>query len=330
MIEGRIDSVRTLLEAGDETINDLLKNLDELLSLTGATADRLGIVGARSSERLVSARYSAELIDDPEQLSSRTTWNEDLAVIEWALRPAVPVEKGRAVLPGGRWNDLANEDLSGIERAVCRLDLVTADGGRMQAGSGVFVATKGGDPGVATAAHVVKAVRAHGWEDGQGEVVAVGVDLHADEPKSLSVTSVVEMDPDRDLAVLRCAGDPPPDALEFAPAPAEGDEVAVFGFPFFDSRRDAWAHDFGFREPTGVLRVSPGVSLGPGTYQWRSATVEAFSHDASTLSGSSGSAVLELSGWRLVGLHVGGHPLRSSRFNRFEWNLAIPVAPRPG
>ena len=331
-VEPRLEQIRLLLGPDKGATDTLIVQLDQLLAASGGTADRLGIVGARGPERLASARFVADFLDDPERLSARPSWEEDLAVVEWVLRPAVPLEGGRAAFPEGRWGRLAGQDFSALAASVCRLD-VSRDGGiRTQAGSGFFVTADDGEPAIVTAAHVISSVEALGWPRGPIHLLAINAeDPRAGTPTALEVTGVRQIDLELDVAVVAVVGGVEVAPLVSAPPPAEGAEIVVLGYPYFDSRLDPWARDFGFREPAGVLRIAPGVSLGAGIRKWRNASIEAFSHDASTLSGSSGSAVFELSGPRLVGVHVGGKPQLTSDVNRFEWNLAVPfpvAAPR--
>jgi S1-C subfamily serine protease len=93
------------------------------------------------------------------------------------------------------------------------------------------------------------------------------------------------------------------------PAPFQGRRVYAVGYPVEDSR-NLWGQRITptpvFRrvfgaddESLGTKRFSPGTVLG-----WRDANV--FTHDASTLPGSSGSCIVDFEDRRVVGLHYGG------------------------
>jgi len=88
-----------------------------------------------------------------------------------------------------------------------------------------------------------------------------------------------------------------------------GRRVYAVGYPIEDSR-NLWGQKitpvpvfrrvFGIDEESlGTKRFSPGTILG-----WENTNV--FTHDASTLPGSSGSCIVDFENRRVVGLHFGG------------------------
>ncbi|MGH9753909.1 MAG: DNA/RNA non-specific endonuclease, partial [Blastocatellia bacterium] len=105
-----------------------------------------------------------------------------------------------------------------------------------------------------------------------------------------------------DMAVLRVkkdAGLPPP--LSLADKNAEtGQQIAVVGYPAKDSRNNAGVMADVFQEIYDVKRFAPGEVVTPGVDTWY------LTHDASTLGGNSGSAVIDLGSQKVVGLHFGG------------------------
>lgn len=105
-----------------------------------------------------------------------------------------------------------------------------------------------------------------------------------------------------DMAVLRVKKDnglPPP--LSLADKNAEtGQQIAVVGYPAQDSRNDTGVMADVFREIYDVKRFAPGEVVTPGADTWY------LTHDASTLGGNSGSAVIGLDSQKVVGLHFGG------------------------
>jgi len=105
-----------------------------------------------------------------------------------------------------------------------------------------------------------------------------------------------------DMAVLRViknGGLPPP--LSLASKNAEvRQQIGVVGYPAKDSRNDVGVMADVFREIYDVKRFAPGEVVTPGADTWY------LTHDASTLGGSSGSAVIDLDSQKIVGLHFGG------------------------
>lgn len=105
-----------------------------------------------------------------------------------------------------------------------------------------------------------------------------------------------------DMAVLRVkkdAGLPAP--LSLADKDAEtGEQIAVVGYPAKDSRNNAGVMADVFRDIYDVKRFAPGEVVKSGVDTWY------LTHDASTLGGNSGSAVIDLGSQKVVGLHFGG------------------------
>ncbi len=111
-------------------------------------------------------------------------------------------------------------------------------------------------------------------------------------------------------------------------------EVGVIGHPSFDSNRDPFPKYFGFGNEFGVKRFSPGLIRGMENRNWLSQDVEVFLHDATTLSGSSGSCILDLKNMNVVGLHFGGWPMQRQKMEiadkdvmaqLFHTNGAVPL-----
>jgi hypothetical protein len=110
--------------------------------------------------------------------------------------------------------------------------------------------------------------------------------------------------------------------------------IVVIGHPAYDSKRDIFPAYFGFGTALGVKRCSPGLIRAVCERKWLGSLVEVFLHDATTLSGSSGSCVVEVSTSRVIGLHFGGWPLPPIQISAssgnviaqlFEANGAVPL-----
>lgn len=109
-----------------------------------------------------------------------------------------------------------------------------------------------------------------------------------------------------DIAILEVAG-AVPRPIELGDDANVADWVGVIGYPARDSRNGADAQDRIFGSTYGVKRFAPGkVMQGPAN------TPFILAHDASTLGGNSGSAVVDLRSGKAVGLHFAGRQLVSN------------------
>ncbi len=144
-----------------------------------------------------------------------------------------------------------------------------------------------------------------------------------DRPSEAQVTieSVLAIHPHWDMALLRTRG------LDHEAHPTltlstreTGDlfeaGIAVVGYPAYDRRNPADLQNEIFRGRFGVKRLQPGLAREVATVGSFGHQVEALTHDASTLGGNSGSAVIDLSSGKVVGLHFGGQYLLA--------NYAVP------
>jgi hypothetical protein len=159
-----------------------------------------------------------------------------------------------------------------VRRARPSVVRVTAVGrSRVTVGSGFVVAPRL----IGTNAHVIAGARSVrvATESGRGVVA-----------------TIVETDPDRDLALLRLPRDLRRPPLRFAPSVRLGSEIAALGFPYGAS----------FRAPAGRVREEL-TSRRAGTRRLRN-LIET---SAPLYPGSSGGPVLDLAG-RVVGVVVAG------------------------
>jgi len=112
-----------------------------------------------------------------------------------------------------------------------------------------------------------------------------------------------------DMAVLKLEKSknlPPPLKLA-AKAPKAQQQIAVVGYPARDSRNGADAMAGIFKDIYEVKRFAPGEVVVPGDDgTWY------LTHDASTLGGNSGSALLDLDTQTVLGLHFGGSFLKTN------------------
>ncbi len=142
--------------------------------------------------------------------------------------------------------------------------------------------------------------------------------------------------PHWDMALLRVSsadGKPLPRPLPLArqPPPAFGggaiQHVFAVGYPALDTRRDdpvAIEQQMNiFRKIFNRKRLMPGYLNGYRSVKTKwDATLEATTHDASTLGGASGSSVIDLTTGIVLSLHFGGRYLETN-YGVPAWELAL-------
>jgi DNA/RNA endonuclease G (NUC1)/V8-like Glu-specific endopeptidase len=140
--------------------------------------------------------------------------------------------------------------------------------------------------------------------------------------RRVRVEGVRMIHPYWDMAILEV--EKLPDGVEIlslsqaAPPTLFGREVAVLGYPAFDPRNDKEVQHELFKRIYNVKRMQPGIYTRQGVVRSFGNRVRASCHDASTLGGNSGSAVVDLQSGQVVGLHFGGLYQRA--------NFAVPSA----
>ena len=112
-----------------------------------------------------------------------------------------------------------------------------------------------------------------------------------------------DLHPDMALLKLKAGDDCPlPDPLELdSVEPAHMDDIALIGYPFEDTYNDSAAMKTIFEDIYGVKRLSPGTVRGTRDHG------RILEHDCTSLSGSSGSPVFNLSRGKVCGIHYSGH-----------------------
>lgn len=142
------------------------------------------------------------------------------------------------------------------------------------------------------------------------------------EPVFVDIRDIVLIHPHWDMAVLRVSGlQTGHPALKLGVTPPEElaeRDIAVIGYPAQDSRND---YSLQYQIFRGIFDVK---RLQPGKLKTRERIVDSFgndvytiTHDASTLGGNSGSAVIDVGTGEVVGLHFGGRYLKA--------NYAVPT-----
>lgn len=156
-----------------------------------------------------------------------------------------------------------------------------------------------------------------------GETAAVDFrrEQGTDDSLLLSIDKVLMIHPYWDMAVLQVQG--LSDAIRplvlstRAPEELEGREVAVIGYPAKDWRNDSAVQDQVFGGVYNVKRLQPGKVRETKPCASYGNTLQAMTHDCSTLGGNSGSALIDVSCGEVLGLHFAGSYLKD--------NYAVPA-----
>ena len=141
-----------------------------------------------------------------------------------------------------------------------------------------------------------------------------------DRTAYLSVRAVEMIHPYWDMALLRVDDLPTDRMLRLSvksPEELLDHNVVVIGYPARDERNDIALQDRIFNRTYNVKRLQPGVIRARAKIQSFENTVNALTHDASTLGGNSGSAVIEVDTGEVVALHFAGEYLKA--------NYAVPM-----
>ena len=169
------------------------------------------------------------------------------------------------------------------------------------------------------------------------------IDLKQEAGSETSVTlNVVKtslIHPHWDAAILTVTGVPPDlEPLTLASeSPNDERLIAVVGYPAFDPRNNPEVQRDVFHNIFEKKRLQPGYWKAPRVIESFGHSVEASTHDASTLGGNSGSAVIDVATGQILGLHFAGVYL-DTNYAVPGWELArdaklvdlgVQFAPRP-
>jgi endonuclease G, mitochondrial len=141
-----------------------------------------------------------------------------------------------------------------------------------------------------------------------------------DRTAYLWVRAVEMIHPYWDMALLRVDGLPTDRTLRLSvksPEELIDHKVVVIGYPARDDRSDLALQDRVFSRTYNVKRLQPGFIRARAEIQSFENNVNAMTHDASTLGGNSGSAVIDIDSGDIVALHFAGEYLKA--------NYAVPM-----
>nr|WP_315396023.1 serine protease [uncultured Duganella sp.] len=249
----------------------------------------------------------------PKQLSSLES------IILLIGRPPILVLNDDFELPSGEWEILApfRQDISRTLRSVGRLATGANQIGATYVGTGFMV----GQGVIMTNRHVFEPYGLVVKRDGMWKI-APGITLRIDfkqefgnsEKDEFNVVELLWLDErdDFDLALLRIEaadGRAPPPALALQSDPgyvSDGNMVYAVGYPAVDPKA----------APKQVHAIFEGTyekkRLSPGRIMHLGADGSSFSHDCTTLRGSSGSCIVDLPTNSVVGLHFAGDYLEAN------------------
>jgi DNA/RNA endonuclease G (NUC1) len=252
------------------------------------------------------------------------------AIIIPDKRPAIDVVNGDYTVQHPLWLHYANDPIKGnLRKALPSIGRVEISGipGLPYGGTGFVVG-----PGILMTNRHVAQLFSTGLGR-QGLVfrpgIEAGVDFKRerdrDERQFLNVRRVLMIHPFWDMALLLVDGlsdrNPPLTLALEAPEQLAGREVAVIGYPAFDPRNPADVQNRVFGSVYYVKRLQPGLIGSRRLVSSFDHTVQAMTHDASTLGGNSGSAVVDTTTGNVVALHFAGVYL-DANFTVPSWELA--------
>src|SRR5262249_54700902 len=141
-----------------------------------------------------------------------------------------------------------------------------------------------------------------------------------DRSAYMSVRSVEMIHPYWDMALLKVDGLPTSGMLRLSVKPPDelvGPNIIVVRYPARDDRSDLELQDRIFGRKYNVKRLQPGVVRPRAKIQSFENRVNALTHDASTLGGNSGSAIIDVDTGEVLALHFAGEYLKA--------NYAVPM-----
>ncbi|MEM8931508.1 MAG: serine protease [Acidobacteriota bacterium] len=353
--------VRAVADATDESLwhatSDEIRSAAEASAPDLVEAERSSAGGAAAFD----AEFvppSARRAPDPDEVAATAsqglevlrgggTPNDEQLVFAAAIvlrreRPAFDIVDGFFTDAVAPWQSLQQDEalLRPRIRAVGRVRADSAPYGHV-AGTGFVV----GPNLLMTNRHVAKYF-VDGVGQSPGDTLTLDLDEEAScdllaeigrtEQRVLAFERVELVHPYWDVAVLRVIGEPLADITPLklrATRPVDeehvGDTVVVVGYPVEQYLRDRELRTIRqsvFGETFGVKRLMPGKLMArfeattskPGGGR---RTVPALGHDATTLAGNSGSAVIDSTSGDVVGVHYKGKEL-DANFAVPSWEIA--------
>lgn len=313
----------------------LLRRLREIQRSDGVTTEHLEEVvapafgpesaGTRPPTVTQEAINSWRRFERGEALDQRDLVHLESIILGNGLRPAFDIQGDSYGILPSLWQDLNDRRamISPLIRGIGRVDL-TGHPKLTYAGT-AFVC---GERRLITNRHVAQ-LFTEGLGSGAQLSFTPGItpslDLKQEVGSTISVavqmTAPVLILEEWDIAVLEIGQLPgnvaPLPIVASAPAGIEDRMGAVIGYPAFDPSEDLIQQIQIFRGVFDKKRLQPGRLKGLQPAESFGRSVQALTHDCTTLGGNSGSAVIDVDTGKVVGIHFSGQPLIA--------NYAVPM-----
>jgi hypothetical protein len=283
---------------------------------------------ARSEEEFETALETIERVERGDELHTRHYAALE-AIIEPENRPVLDIVNDSYTEIPWNWEVLGEADVrKTIERVIGSVGRVELPNHPSipYGGTAFFV----GDGLMMTNRHVAElftnglGVDGLTFKPGRASAVDLKQEVVPNEPVLLRVEAVRMIHPYWDCAILQVSGEhasrPPLKLLEHEPSDLKGKPVVIVGYPAMDPRGDVALQQRIFRV-FQKKRLQPGNIIGYDYIDSYGESVQALTHDVSTLGGNSGSAVIDLYSGDVVGLHFAGMQ-RVANFAVPAWELA--------
>jgi len=249
------------------------------------------------------------------------------AIIHTKFRPALFIIQDTFQAPPNPWTHLgetaARQNIESAAPLIGRIEL-PPEIGILYGGTGFVVG-----PGLLMTNRHVAEIFARGIGTSRLRFkpgLSAGVNFRKEviptpDTQDLTVTQVEMIHPFWDMALLRVAGLNQNAWLTLSSDDTDshiGKDIAVIGYPAQDPRNDIDLQNQIFGGVYNVKRMQPGKLDVRRQVLSFGRDVEAITHDASTLGGNSGSAVIDVQSGEILALHFAGIYL--------EANFAVPAS----
>ena len=309
----------------EERVAEYLRRIVPTENISERMPEDSALESAGGLEQFDTARSALRKVEQNEALQpSEANYLE--AIILPKERPVVFVQKGTFSITDPLWSHLSQTDnrtrLEAAIPAIGRVELPN-NPSIPYGGTGFVVG-----PGLMMTNRHVAEIFARGlgtktvtFKPGESAAVDFKREFQSTESLSLVVEKVLMIHPYWDMAILKVSGLPssikPLNLAIRTPEELIGQDVAVVGYPAKDWRNDSTVQDQVFGGVYYVKRLQPGKIRERKPCNSFGKTLNAMTHDCSTLGGNSGSAIIDVSNGQIVGLHFAGVYL--------EDNFAVPT-----
>ncbi len=339
-IKNQIEKIKRLVPEPYDPKEFLTETLLSLLK--GSSPISMGITAINDRDtirkRITDGLETAKNINDPDKIRQTAEGIVSLYTIEWILRPALPIKNGRIeTLQNGIWKDVEADIFETQSASVCRIDLDYLG----HLGTGFVVGENSEHYVILTNAHVIEGALNNYWRRDDQLKLRCGFAVEDSELAGpfYELTGKYFIHDVYDLGIVYLPKENIDDSLQILnvnaeqPVDFEDLKIGVIGHPSFNSNRDPFPRLFGFGDQFGIKRLSLGLAKYLQKREWRNKEVDLLLHDCTTLSGSSGSCIIDLKTKSVIGLHFGGWPHPPKRVNMneedvwatlFEFNGAVP------